>query len=287
MTTRTLRSVRDVTGTAGRSGATSRAVPGPVPGTAAGSAGTAPGGGPAQAVLVDDCFVTAGGHPPHVHTFHQFLYPALGRITVSALGREHELSASVALWIPAGIEHGARFSPDALIVVENFDAERFALHTGRPTPVNVTEQQRLLLLGRTRTSGAEHDDPEVFAALSAAHPDSLPLPQPITPAALAVARALTKSPDDARTATEWAAELYTSSTSLRRAFRAETGMAFSEWRTRLRLNQSLPLLDQGQLVSVVASRVGFVSANGYILAFRRHFGRTPGAYVRESQERYA
>ncbi|MGW1144023.1 helix-turn-helix transcriptional regulator, partial [Streptomyces sp. NPDC002454] len=97
-----------------------------------------------------------------------------------------------------------------------------------------------------------------------------------------VALALDRDPGDPRTATEWAQELYTSSTSLRRAFRAETGLAFSEWRTRLRLNHSLPLLAQGQLVSTVAARVGFVSTNGYILAFRRHFGRTPGAYVRES-----
>ncbi len=269
MTTSTLRSVRDTTD------------PTTDPAAAAGPAV------PAQAALMDDDFIAAGGHPPHVHDFHQFLYPALGRITVSALGRDHELSSSVALWIPAGIEHSARFSPDAVIVVETFDADRFTLHCARPAPVNVTEAQRLLLLGRTRASEADCDDPAVFAALSAGHPDSLPLPQPVTPAAAAVAGALTLTPGDPRTATEWAAALYTSSTSLRRAFRAVTGMAFSEWRTRLRLNHSLALLDQGQLVGAVAARVGFVSTNGYILAFRRHFGCTPGAYVREGHERSA
>ncbi|MFG3104421.1 AraC family transcriptional regulator [Streptomyces sp. NPDC048182] len=252
-----------------------------------GGAAAEPAAGPAGPVLMDEDFITAGGHPLHVHDFHQFLYPALGRISVSALGRSHEMSPSVALWIPAGVEHSARFSADAVIVVETFDAARFALHCAVPTPVNVTEAQRLLLLGRTRDAEADDDDPEVFAALSAGHPHSLPLPQPVTPAALAVAAALARTPGDARTATEWAAELYTSSTSLRRAFRAETGMAFSEWRTRLRLNHSLPLLDQGQLVGAVAAQVGFVSTNGYILAFRRHFGRTPGVYVREAQERYA
>ncbi|MFG2989441.1 helix-turn-helix transcriptional regulator [Streptomyces sp. NPDC048257] len=80
-------------------------------------------------------------------------------------------------------------------------------------------------------------------------------------------------------------DLYTSSTSLRRAFRAETGMPFSEGRTRLRLNHSLSLLEQGQLVSTAAARVGFVSTNGYIVAFRRHSGQTPGAYVRSSLDR--
>ncbi len=96
-----------------------------------------------------------------------------------------------------------------------------------------------------------------------------------------------RNPGDPRTASEWAESLYTSSTSLRRAFRAETGLAFSEWRTRLRLNHSLHLLAAGHMVSTVAARVGFVSTNGYILAFRRYFGETPGAYVKRSASRTA
>ncbi|MEU3603378.1 AraC family transcriptional regulator [Streptomyces sp. NPDC006798] len=225
-------------------------------------------------------FIAVGGHAPHEHPFHQFLYVPLGRILVSALGRDHELSASVALWIPAGVVHSAHFGRDAVVVPESFDGGSFDLPYTEPTPVNVNDAQRALLLGRMRSSTAERDDPAVFAVLCAAHPDSLPLPQPVTPAALAVARGLARAPGDARTATDWAAALYVSSTSLRRAFRAETGMAFSEWRTRLRLNHALALLDQGQLVSSVAAQVGFVSTNGFILAFRRYFGRTPGSYAR-------
>ncbi|MFE6778613.1 helix-turn-helix domain-containing protein [Streptomyces sp. NPDC057676] len=232
--------------------------------------------------LADDDYIAAGGHPPHVHDFHQFLYAPVGGIVVAAQGHEHELSASVALWIPAGVWHSARFDGDSLVVTESFDADRFALpHTGAAT-LNVTDAQRRLLLARMRATQAPQDDARVFAALRAGHPATLPLPQPTSPAAATVARELARTPSDARTAVQWAADLYTSSTSLRRAFRAETGMAFSEWRTRLRLNHSLELLAQGQLVGAVAARVGFVSANGYILAFRRYFGQTPGAFVRDA-----
>ncbi|MER7763752.1 AraC family transcriptional regulator [Streptomyces sp. NPDC097619] len=243
-------------------------------------AARAKGAAPGAPVLADEDYITVAGHPPHVHDFHQFLYVPMGRITLSALGRDHELGPSVALWIPAGVVHSARFDPDSLVVSESFDAALFDLAATEPVPVNVTDAQRALLLGRVRSSTAEPDDPKVFAALSAAHPDCLPLPQPVSPAAVAVARGLAGDPGDTRTATAWAAELYTSSTSLRRAFRAETGMAFSEWRTRLRLNHALYLLDQGQAVGSVAAQVGFVSTNGFILAFRRYFGSTPGSYVR-------
>ncbi|MFI6638570.1 helix-turn-helix domain-containing protein [Streptomyces sp. NPDC050504] len=230
--------------------------------------------------LADEDFIAEGGHPPHVHDFHQFLYVPVGRIVVSARGRDHELSASVALWIPAGLPHSARFDSESLIVVENFDADLFALPHSDAAALNVTGAQRRLLLARMRSTGAAENDPEVFAALRTEHPAALPLPRPTSRTAALVAQELARTPSDARTATEWAAELYTSSTSLRRAFRAETGMAFSEWRTRLRLNHSLGLLEQGQLVGAVAARVGFVSTNGYILAFRRYFGQTPGAFVK-------
>ncbi len=232
--------------------------------------------------LADDDFIAAGGHPTHAHDFHQFLYVPVGRIVVHARGRDHELTSSVALWIPAWLPHSARFDNDSLIVVETFDPDDHRLPYTEVTPVNVTDAQRRLLLGRMRSSDPSENDPAVFAALSEGHRDCLPLPRPTSHAARRVALALERDPGDGRTATEWADEVYTSSTSLRRAFRAETGLAFSEWRTRLRLNHSLPLLAQGQLVSAVAARVGFVSTNGYILAFRRHFGRTPGAYVRET-----
>lgn len=237
---------------------------------------------------VQDVFVTEGGHPTHVHDdFHQFLYVPVGRIVVSARGREHELTPSVALWIPAGVPHSARFDSDSLVQPENFDAELFALPHADAAPHNVTDAQRRMLLGRMRGQQAADDDPEVFAALRTEHPAALALPRPTSHGAALVATELTRTPSDARTAAQWAAGLYISTTSLRRAFRAETGLAFTEWRTRLRLNQSLPLLEQGQLVGAVAARVGFVSTNGYILAFRRYFGQTPGAFMKNSLDRAA
>ncbi|MBJ3812534.1 helix-turn-helix transcriptional regulator [Streptomyces flavofungini] len=236
-----------------------------------------------ETVWPDDDFVTPQGHPTHVRDTHQFRYVPLGRIVVTALGVDYELSPSVALWLPAGLPHSARFDPGVLVLSETFDPARHPLPYRGATLVNVSAAQQRLLLGRMRDSGGPGgapDDDALFAALTDGQADCLPLPQPMSQAARAVAGALLRRPDDPRTASEWAERLFTSSTSLRRAFRTETGLAFSEWRTRLRLNQSLTLLAQGQQVGTVAARVGFVSTNGYILAFRKHFGRTPGAYAR-------
>ncbi|WP_328467735.1 AraC family transcriptional regulator [Actinoplanes sp. NBC_00393] len=222
---------------------------------------------------------TERGHPPHRHDVHQFLYVPLGRIVVTVDGREHPVGSTTGLWIPAQVEHSAWFSRDALIVAEHFDAWEHDLPYREATPVEVTSHARERLLARTRSGVEELGDAALFAVLTGLRGSRLPLPEPRSAIARAVARCLAGAPGDPRTATEWAAQHYTSSTSLRRAFRAETGLAFTEWRTRLRLNHSLDLLAKGMLVGAVAARVGFTSANGYILAFRRHFGETPGAYI--------
>ncbi|MEV6396666.1 AraC family transcriptional regulator [Streptomyces sp. NPDC051907] len=231
------------------------------------------------AAAAPDDLIARDGHPTHVHDYHQFLYVPLGRIVVTACGREYELSPSVALWVPAGVPHSAWFAPDSLVIAEDFDVEEHRLPYCEPTILNVTDAHRRLLFGRTRDTGAQ-DEARVFAALTGGQRDCLPLPRPTSEAARRVSEALTRQPEDPRTAAEWAGDLYTSSTSLRRAFRAETGLSFTEWRTRLRLNRSLELLAQGHMVGTVATRVGFTSTNGYILAFRKHFGSTPGAYTR-------
>ncbi|GGY40563.1 AraC family transcriptional regulator [Streptomyces omiyaensis] len=236
----------------------------------------------------DEDLITATGHPTHAHDYHQLLYAPLGRITVTTPDGEHELTSPLALWLPAGTPHSARFDPESLVLAESFDPALHRLPFARTTAVHLDGAARRHLLARTRGEGAEVDDAVMFAALTCArnHRDArLPLPRPTSEAARAVAGTLLRSPDDQRTATEWAESLYVSATSLRRAFRAETGIAFSEWRTRVRLNHSLALLSRGHQVGAVAAKVGFTSTNGYILAFRRHFGRTPGVWIKEHEGR--
>ncbi|MEU9776432.1 MULTISPECIES: AraC family transcriptional regulator [unclassified Streptomyces] len=225
---------------------------------------------------------SAHGHPVHRHAFHQFLYVPLGHITVTAEGRDHRLSPSVALWVPAGLPHSARFDPDSLVLSEDFEPAAHPLPYRGATAVDVDERLRRMLLARMRAPEPGDGGDALFAALTATRERCLALPRPTSEPARTVAEELRKRPDHPYTAVQWAERMFTSATSLRRAFRMDTGLAFSEWRTRLRLNHSLDLLSEGRPIGAVAARVGFASTNGYILAFRRHFGCTPGAYARES-----
>lgn len=106
------------------------------------------------------------------------------------------------------------------------------------------------------------------------------MPLPADPRARAVAGRLSATPADPRSLEDWSVELGTSVSTLRRAFAVGTGMTFTDWRTQVRLRASLPLLADGLPVAGVARRVGYASLNGYVDAFRRHFGHAPAAHFR-------
>lgn len=214
----------------------------------------------------------AWGHDAHVHDDHLLVYTPLGHAVVWAQGRAHHLTANVALWVPAGVWHSARFDADCLVAPVSFAADRFGVPSDGCAEVVVTQRRRRMLLAhlRERLDEAEPST-ELFEALIS-DAGQVPLPMPSSTVPHAVASVLVATPNDPRTVTQWAETFYTSPTSLRRSFLAETGLTFSEWRTRARINASVDLLARDAKVSVVAQQVGFTSANGFILAFRRYFG---------------
>jgi AraC-like DNA-binding protein len=65
---------------------------------------------------------------------------------------------------------------------------------------------------------------------------------------------------------------------LARLFKSETGMSFGEWRTRLRLVESIERLERGASVSEVAFDLGYGSVSSFVYMFRSHMGAPPGAW---------
>jgi len=71
-----------------------------------------------------------------------------------------------------------------------------------------------------------------------------------------------------------------SARTLARLFRSETGMTFSQWRTRLRLVESIERLARGATVSEVAFDLGYGSVSGFVYMFRSNMGFPPGDYIK-------
>ena len=76
----------------------------------------------------------------------------------------------------------------------------------------------------------------------------------------------------------FAGQVGASERTLARLFRSETGMTFSQWKTRLQLVESIERLTRGASVTEVALELGFGSTSSFVYMFRRHMGVSPGRY---------
>lgn len=120
--------------------------------------------------------------------------------------------------------------------------------------------------------------PRVVAGLQPVHDEGLRVAIPTDPRGYEVVRAMMADPSDVRTLAAWARERHVSTRTLQRMFVRETGLAYRDWHTQMRLNASLPWLADGTPVREVARAVGYRSTVGFIDAFRGHFGVTPGRF---------
>ena len=74
-----------------------------------------------------------------------------------------------------------------------------------------------------------------------------------------------------------------STRSVSRLFSKETGLNFRQWRQRVRLLHSIPMLEAGGRVDDIAFELGYESVSAFVYAFRRQFGCTPGRFNQGSQ----
>ncbi|WP_236653375.1 helix-turn-helix transcriptional regulator [Streptacidiphilus melanogenes] len=107
---------------------------------------------------------------------------------------------------------------------------------------------------------------------------TLHLPAPVDDRLRAVAALLHRDPADPRSLSELGAAVGASERTLSRLFRAETGLTFPQWRTRLRLHHALDHLAGGRSVTATASACGYATPSAFIEAFRSVFGTTPAQH---------
>jgi AraC-like DNA-binding protein len=69
-----------------------------------------------------------------------------------------------------------------------------------------------------------------------------------------------------------------SARTLARLFRSETAMTFAQWKTRLRLVESIARLQRGASVTEVALDLGYSTTSAFVYMFRSNLGVSPGRY---------
>jgi AraC-like DNA-binding protein/mannose-6-phosphate isomerase-like protein (cupin superfamily) len=231
----------------------------------------------------------AGPGAAHAHKLHQLIYAVEGVLTIVSADGRWVVPPQRGVWVPAGTVHrvAARsaYSLCSLYVSAHL---RRALPT-RSCVVEVTPLLREAL--RTAAPSADayalrgpvHRLLEVAVDQIAGLPVvPLFLPALADPRAAKVAAALTADPSDRRTLAQWGYSFGASARLLERAFKRDTHLTFSQWRTQLRLMSALELLADGQPVTQVALAVGYEDPSSFIAVFRSMLAVTPARYFGKS-----
>jgi AraC-like DNA-binding protein len=218
----------------------------------------------------------------HQHSIHQLAWARDGALQIDAGDALWLLARGSALWIPAGVAHEVVAEREATMHSLYFAPPRCPLPWTAPVSLHVHG-----MLGHVLDHlfglpiGPERARAERFAfdLLLPAPGRQVHVPLPTDDRARVLAAALRSDPADARTLTDWGRVVGASGRTLARVIERETGMSFTEWRTRVRVAHAAQRLLSGERVARVATEVGYASSSAFVAAFRRVVGVTPRTYA--------
>ncbi|MBI4806686.1 MAG: helix-turn-helix transcriptional regulator [Desulfovibrio sp.] len=224
---------------------------------------------------------------PHSHGWAQFTYASRGILEVRTRLGSHMVPPRRAIWIPPGIEHSMLSTGPALMRSLYIDAEAAPWIATAPCRVlEVTPLARELVLAMSGLPpDYALDGPParlvsvLLDQLESLAEAQLTLPFPADTQLAGICAALREQPDAQSTLEELANAAGMTAGTLNERFERETGLAFLEWRSRLRLLASLSGLERGDSLSAVALDAGYDSLSAYVSAFKNHLGRTPEEFV--------
>ncbi|GMA28692.1 helix-turn-helix transcriptional regulator [Arenivirga flava] len=219
---------------------------------------------------------------PHAHRLHELVWVRGGTMTVRSGRSIVTVPEGSGLWLPAGTEHSGRITAAAVLCDAQFDPARSPVALADVTVVEIRPVLGALL---THLQRDDLQPPErlraeavVFDLIRPAR-RTFVLAVPDGGRISAMVEHLLDDPADPRSGADWARELGLSERSLTRAFRAQTGLSYLQWRQTLRVQSALTLLGEGAQVQEVAEQLGYAQPSTFIAAFRRITGTTPGAFT--------
>ncbi len=213
------------------------------------------------------------------------LYSSHGMLTVQTEAGAWVTPPHEAVWLPARTRHGMEASRPSTLrflylhdsIAKRLPRECRAVHISPLLRELLREVMRLGTLNRSVL--AERHLLELLLDQLVLLPRRVvELRMPVDARALQVANRIREAPAERHSLADSARQTGSSTRTLERIFRSETGVSFGVWRTRARLLRSLQLLAEDESVTRAALAVGYESTSAFVAAFRRAFGTTPGRY---------
>jgi AraC-like DNA-binding protein len=221
-------------------------------------------------------------YPSEKHVWGEFVYSFSGLIELAVGERRYLTPPHYGLWLPPGTEHEAFTRSNTTYCVLDIAADQCGTLPIKVCTLEVSSITKAILadlVNRKRYFPRSDRDERLFQVLMdqmsiAPHQDTY-LPTTEDRALKTILSELRKNPGDTRSLSDWAETVNSTEKTLSRRCRQDLGMAFGEWRQRLRLVRAFSLLREGMPVQNVASEMGYRTPSAFIAMFKRMTGSTP------------
>lgn len=224
----------------------------------------------------------------HAHDAGQLSVVLGGTMTVTVERGWWLVPPGLAIWIPPGEIHAARYSESSRLINLKFNAGYAARLPDHGVPLVVSDLLRELAHEAVTLSGkaAMADVLQLIAGL-VVHQVRLPVDAPglFVPNGRDrrlrhVTDMLRDQPGNNASIEVLAALAHTSSRTLARLFVEETSLTFGRWREHLRVVCAVDRLTRGQSITRTALELGYQSASSFTTLFTRLLGEPPRRYMR-------
>jgi AraC-like DNA-binding protein len=229
-----------------------------------------------------------GQHEPrHRHDYSHLIVALRGVVRVSTPSRTWTLPPSRGLWLPSNIDHQLDAIGDLDLCTVSIRPDAAAWLWGMSRIIAVSPLLRELLLSLTADEKEYAADSKTAISVSlllkimeeapSLGEGGLPLPR--NSKLLSICERMVHSPATDYTVDRWADEIGTSSRTLARHFKNETGMSFGHWCQQMKAAEATTRLALGASVAQVAHDLGYSTPSAFAVMFRRLFGASPHQYL--------
>ena len=214
--------------------------------------------------------------PLHSHARDQLLFASRGIMRLRTRRNAWVVPRNSAVYIPGGTLHAVSMHGDVDMRTLYIDSMGQRKAPPVLTVIAVSNLLRELILALTEepvdyTLGSRAACIASLIEVEISHAEAFTtnVPLPSDPRLQRVCAQLLTDPADRRTLDAWSEVAGASPRTLARLFERDLGMSFNCWRQRMRFQNALEALSDGESVSLVAQRHGYNSPSAFTSAFRK------------------
>ena len=233
----------------------------------------------------------------HSHGWGQVIYASQGVLSVITTTGRYIVPPEQAVWVPPFVEHEVIALSPAQLTSLYLDGSQLDGFSSVCACLSVKPVLQLLLqeanaLARCDDAGYDSDPIECGTQARLTHllvvirdfmvlaPQvALDLPYPTDKRLVRITEALLANPCSQLTLADWQSNIGASARTLARLFKQQTGLSYSQWLQRLKLQVAIQMLSRGESVLSIALSLGYGSGSAFGFMFRQLMGVAPSQYL--------